>query len=484
MSRNATTAGRLPRAAPAEADTRVLRAADAVALLLVLLTVWVGLTGGMRTTLAGIRLSVTSLDRLALLAAAAVIVRQVVWPRRTLFSSLAALLPRTLAPEWRVTAPIWLGSRLSVLLAGYFAVLLIGLPRTGIGFLVSEDPFANLPARWDAEWYLDIAANGYRWTGNPRRMQNVAFFPAVPLTMRVGGAALGAYRPDIRPPDAHLRLLLGGWLIALGTFWLALVYVYRWAEMRAGPVTARTSVALLAAYPFAVYFSAPYSEALYLLSIIAVLLHAERAQWRRAAAWGFVAALVRPTGVLIVVPLAWMVVQRFRQRSQARAVEPGALAALAAPVVAILLHSLVIYQVSGRPFAWSEVQTAWGRTYQLATWLGLGLSQVTEHGVLEYVEAAPVTVLNGLGAALAFAMLWPIARRAGVAYALLVVVNLVPAILSGGLMSVGRFTSTLFPVFFALAGFVPERHVTSVIVAFSVLQGLVAVLFFTWRPPF
>jgi hypothetical protein len=51
-------------------------------------------------------------------------------------------------------------------------------------------------------------------------------------------------------------------------------------------------------------------------------------------------------------------------------------------------------------------------------------------------------------------------------------------------MSVGRFTSTLFPLFFALAAIVPARHLSSVIVTFGVLQGLMAVLFFTWRPPF
>ncbi|HET9263436.1 MAG TPA: hypothetical protein VFO14_10345 [Vicinamibacterales bacterium] len=51
-------------------------------------------------------------------------------------------------------------------------------------------------------------------------------------------------------------------------------------------------------------------------------------------------------------------------------------------------------------------------------------------------------------------------------------------------MSVGRFTATLFPLFFALAAAVPERHLPPVIMTFSVLQGLIAVLFFTWRPPF
>jgi hypothetical protein len=103
-------------------------------------------------------------------------------------------------------------------------------------------------------------------------------------------------------------------------------------------------------------------------------------------------------------------------------------AAALAPVIALLLHSLTIYQLTGRPFAWSEVQVAWGRTCQLTTWLGEDLAHVSEHGLLSYVEAAPVTALNGLAAIGAIALLWPVARRAGVAYGLFIVVSLAPAI--------------------------------------------------------
>jgi hypothetical protein len=51
-------------------------------------------------------------------------------------------------------------------------------------------------------------------------------------------------------------------------------------------------------------------------------------------------------------------------------------------------------------------------------------------------------------------------------------------------MSIGRMTSVLFPVFLWLAAAIPLRHHTGWIVAFAVLQGLVAALFFTWRPVF
>ena len=461
------------------------RVLDIATLVLILLSVWVLLSGGIRLSVAQIRMSVSSPERIALLAGALLVIRHVVWRQPSIAATVQWLRPRTIPRAWSTTAPIWAVSRLGVILAGYFAVLLIGFPESGTPPRVSDNALANLPARWDAFWYADIAINGYRWVGeDPRRTQNVAFFPAFPWSMSMAGALLGGYSPGIRPTDAHLRVILGGWLVAIVTFWAALVYVFRWTEARAGPAVAQSTVTLLASYPFAVYFSAPYSEALFLLSVTATFVHFERTEWGRAAAWGFLAALVRPTGMLLIVPLAWIALQWRSRAAQSGRFAAGMAAALAAPVVAVLLHSLRTHALTGRPFAWSEVQVAWGRTYELTTWLGVDLTLMAEQGMLEYVERAPVTTLNVLGAALAFGMLYTVARRAGIAYALFVLVNLVPAIASGGSMSLGRFTSTLFPTFFALAVLVPSRHLPALVAGFSIVQGLIAVLFFTWRPPF
>jgi len=40
----------------------------------------------------------------------------------------------------------------------------------------------------------------------------------------------------------------------------------------------------------------------------------------------------------------------------------------------------------------------------------------------------------------------------------------------------------LFPVFLWLGAVLPERHRNAWITVFAVLQGFVAVMFFTWRP--
>ena len=55
----------------------------------------------------------------------------------------------------------------------------------------------------------------------------------------------------------------------------------------------------MAAYPFAVFFSAPYTEALFVLGAVAAFYHFRRAEWLQAAAWGLLVGLTRPNGCFL-----------------------------------------------------------------------------------------------------------------------------------------------------------------------------------------
>ena len=68
------------------------------------------------------------------------------------------------------------------------------------------------------------------------------------------------------------------------------------------------------------------------------------------------------------------------------------------------------------------------------------------------------------------------------AWAAFVLVNLLPALATGGLMSAGRVSSALFPAFLWLASVVPVRHRFGWLAAFAAMQGFGAALFYTWRP--
>jgi len=77
---------------------------------------------------------------------------------------------------------------------------------------------------------------------------------------------------------------------------------------------------------------------------------------------------------------------------------------------------------------------------------------------------------------------WPVYRRLGLAYAVFILINILPPLAAGGLMSAGRFSSVLFPAFIWFAAWVPERHRSGWVASFAALQALNAILFYTWRP--
>jgi hypothetical protein len=249
---------------------------------------------------------------------------------------------------------------------------------------------------------------------------------------------------------------------------------------------ARYAVWLVAAYPFAVYYSAPYTESFYLLGAVATFFHASRAEYARAAAWGFFLALCRPNGFFIALPVAILVAQRMWHDKRVTA---GAVAACIAPGLGVLAYTLYLYGLFGDGLVWMKGQAAWGRVF-----VGIGPSLhalffdrftvIANEGWDYYISTNPYDFIYTCTAVFVLASLWPCARRFGLAYPVFVAINILPPLLMGGMMSIGRMTSVLFPAFLWLAAATPERYLMPLVVAFSLGQGLIAVLFFTWRPVF
>jgi hypothetical protein len=104
--------------------------------------------------------------------------------------------------------------------------------------------------------------------------------------------------------------------------------------------------------------------------------------------------------------------------------------------------------------------------------------------VLQLAAAQPFQALNTLGLAFALSLVWPVWRTVGPAWSLFVLVNVLPPLAAGGVLSMGRVTATLFPLFLALAAITSSRTATAWAALFGILQGLAAVLFFTWRELF
>jgi hypothetical protein len=163
----------------------------------------------------------------------------------------------------------------------------------------------------------------------------------------------------------------------------------------------------------------------------------------------------------------------------------NALAAAAAPVAGLLLYAVFIWMRTGDPLVFVKGHVAWGRTYTgLGSLVAMQYSILANAGLSGYVASPGYDVLNAIGAVFALAMVWPVARQMGVAYAVFMLANVVPALLMGGLLSAGRFSAVLFPAFIWLAQAIPAAQRPAWIASFAALQAYIAVLYYTWRPIF
>jgi hypothetical protein len=209
----------------------------------------------------------------------------------------------------------------------------------------------------------------------------------------------------------------------------------------------------------------------------------------RVAAWGLVAGLTRPNGVFLCASLAVFALgQAWRPpASSARDRVRRAwwmLCASAAPLLGVLLYSAYVRALTGNPWQWAAIQERWGRTFTGAEGITEPFTYIARHGVLTYLKDAPADVFNGLAVVLMIALLIPVTRRLGLAYGLFIALNLVVPLAKGGLLSTGRITSTFFPAFIWLALRLPASSQSAWVAAFAAGEGLLAVLFYTWRPPY
>jgi hypothetical protein len=474
------------------------RAADSVAIALAAVALVTAASGGFRLRTGFGRLAITSPARLMVWSLLLFAVRHLISRQQPLYRHLPRLVSRWVrGTPFRAALSTFLGTRPAIFFVGYLAVIVIGY-APGVGPRPGEPPYrdfdnelANLPNRWDAGWYLQIAnpSGGYSYShqGGAEAQQNIVFWPAYPLTVRVVTLLLG---------NTKGSLVLAGTLVSLAAFFGALVYIYALARSHLGEDESSTALWLLAAYPFAFFYGAVYTESLFLLAAAGSFYHLERRELLPAGFWGLVVGLTRANGCLLAVPLGlialspwlpWLTVRSYSERESSavhtdRTSLVKVMAAAAMPCVGALLYSVYIWSLTGNPLAWVVGHAAWGRRYTgLTTLVTDRYTYIASQGVYTYVSQLPLDLLNGMGVVFVLATVWPVARRLGLAYAMFMLINILVPIADGGLLSAGRFSSVLFPAFLWLASAVPDRHRAGWVATFAAGQALNASLFYTWR---
>jgi hypothetical protein len=250
----------------------------------------------------------------------------------------AKLIRAAWRPAWRtdgVRFAAWAGLLVAARLALYAA-------------LAGRD----LPGRmcaWDCHWYVIVADHGYDAVWRLRRghwQPDWAFFPLLPWLMRGVAGATG------------LSAEAAGLVVSSLALWVFAVAgaAYR----RATRVGARSWPWLLAllAWPFGVYFQAPYTESLFAALVCCCLLAAARGRpWLAAAASALLTA-TRPNAVLVA---AWLALRGLRAAWRGPAALPALLPVALAPLGLVAFMALLWVRL-GDPLAFVHAQGAWGHS--------------------------------------------------------------------------------------------------------------------------
>ena len=329
----------------------------------------------------------------------------------------------------------WLAGR-ALVVAAAVAVHQLG-PAGWIRNLEHAHALGPLVA-WDGRWYKMVANGGYLLV--PGRQSDPAFFPLFPVLLRAGHALGLSY-------DA------AGLVLANAGFLAALVAFHALSQRLVGDDMAHRATIYLALFPFGYAFSMIYPESVVLALIALAALAGLERRWGWAAACAAAAALARPEGLFVALPLA---VIAWQQRPALSPAKRGlAAGAVLAPVAAIGSFSLYLGQTLGDPLAWTQAQRAWGRHFS-----PLGFVRAVEGLGRAFAHDAWVT--RDVVAVVLYLLLLAAAARAGVSWPWLVsgAAVVVLPLFSGSFDSVGRFGLLVPAAFWGLAalGRDPRAH--------------------------
>ncbi len=226
------------------------------------------------------------------------------------------------------------------------------VPR--LDFYPAQLPDAFLPAtlwldgwaRWDTAHYVAVAMHGYGDAANLSHDGGLGFFPLFPLLMRwsvqLTGMAL-----------SEARLAVAAVVLANACFLAAVPLFARLMARRFGADVARTATLLLCVSPFSLFFSAGYSESLFLLLVLLAFVAADRGCWLAAAVCAAFLTATRLVGLALppaLLLLAW------RRGASTRDL---VVTALVSPL-GVAGYALYTWRAFGDPLAYFTAQANWG----------------------------------------------------------------------------------------------------------------------------
>lgn len=251
-------------------------------------------------------------------------------------------------PRWRQPL-VPLATAAGRIVVGLVAahITLTGFPsaveHAGRG-IVAPGTWTGAFERWDARYYLSIAAHGYP----PGRSDIVAFFPGYPMVVAALRAATGGL----------LAVDVSATIVSWVAFASAAVLLHRLAVRHLDPRVAALAVVLFCWFPTSCFYLAPYSEPLFALLVLGSVSWLDRGRLGAAALVAAYASATSPESVALTVTIVVAGLVARRRVWQVAAAAAAGEAGLLAYMAFLGFHS-------GDPLAFVHVQRDWHRIVEV-----------------------------------------------------------------------------------------------------------------------
>lgn len=317
----------------------------------------------------------------------------------------------------------------------------------------AENIALSLWQRFDANWYLKIAERGYEADGS------TVYFPAYPFLIKVFASFM----------DPMFAALLISNLSLIGVLGL----LHQLTASITTENTARRTIVYLLLFPTAFFLSGAYTESLFLFFALASLIAASRGRWGWSVIWGMFSSLTRLQGVLLVVPLAWLMWREAK--------------GLSLRVILARFASLALIPLATTSFLaftnLSLISTYEGtlRARFVSPWGNILASvALLSGGGGDIIDALNLVFTLGL-----IAVMFLVWRKLPVEYFLYSILMLIAPMLrmttTQPLVSMMRYALAIFPTFMVFGAWGENKWINRVIVYLSLLLQLyLSVQFILW----
>lgn len=312
----------------------------------------------------------------------------------------------------------------------------------------------------DAQRYLQIAGEGYQKEGADAI--NLVFYPLYPLLMRL--LSFGVV--DLAAVGMVLsRLCLAG----------AAVCLYELAKTEGGEQAGWYSVLLFAVYPFSVFTIGVYTESLFLLLSMGCMLAIRKEKTAAAGIIGFLAALTRVQGMLLLFPAVYHVIAGSLSKEKRKISWRDAFVLLIPMGFAVYLA--INHSLHSNPFQFLiyEEGEPW---YQSTRWIAENISTQYYNALnfkgLEKIIYWPQIILYFLAVA---ALFYGIKKEARMEYLLYGGVYVGFTYLSGWMISGGRYMMCCFPLYLVASRMKSEKVKGALLAGSCVFYFLYSLMF-------